>query len=241
MRIRTLSIQDSAKIYQEWIDNNTLPKIENGFSLSNEYEQEYKDLRNFIYNNYLPLKRELVAGNIKPYDLDYKLSLCFYDYISSQSWFNSRIAANEDFWRFISMKIIPDIISSRFDQLDKRHFYSKGTRVYPYTLYWYTYLSWQDSLEKTESVVESSRFSTDTIVGLVERTGRNGTFIILYRKIMGYFATFETAIKLDYISLFRSVMKLCMAKTQVIDPDLCDGGPNKYAQILINECIKKRS
>lgn len=235
MIIKTLSIKSSSDIFQGWMDNNNLPKIEDNIEI--DCEPEYLGIRQNILDKYLQLKMQLDAGQIKPYELDCLLSLSFYEYISVQPWFNSRIASNEDFWRYVSMKIIPDVIGNRFEGLDKRHFYSKGTRVYPYTLYWYTYLSFQTSLECTKTMLQSPRFSTDTIVGLVERTGRSGTFITLYRHIMNYFANFYSTKKIDYISLFRSVMKLCMAKTQVIDPDLCQGGPKQYAENLVNECV----
>ena len=202
MIIKKFTTAESSARYESWDEENS-PSLDKIYLV--ELDPEYKELRDAFVSKYLNYKNRYKMG----IELDYQLSLWFYQFIKSRSWFSMRLASDENFWRYIAMVVVPDVIADRFPGLDKRHFYSKGTRIYPYTLFWYTYLSKQETIEKTEQLLASERFSTDTIVSLVERTGGNGTFVDLYREIMYYFSKFDAPENIDYIKLFRSVMKLC--------------------------------
>ena len=77
----------------------------------------------------------------------------------------------------------------------------------------------------------SGNFSTDTVLNLVERTGRCGTNISVYRDIMIRYAALENVVDKD----FRNVMKLNTAKAVVIEPVFSEGGVNGYVNSIFNE------
>lgn len=234
MNIKTLSTKQSK------IEFDRLFRSDNGTLLSMDCESsldvDYRQIRQELYREYNNLKQL----GYKDYQLDYRYSLWFYDYFRNQEWMTERLAANYEFWSFVALKVIPDLVYDRFGAADDKHYYAKGLRIWPYTLYWYSHLSWQGDIESTERILSSSRCCSDTILNLVERPGRYGTFVELYRRIMYYFVNISAVKPLDSsnsIKLFRSIMKLALAKPQVIDPDLFDGGTSEYAREIVQECI----
>ena len=96
-------------------------------------------------------------------------------------------------------------------------------------LWWYIYLSWQGSEKDTITVLKDN--STDEILQLVDRCGRGGYRVDLYRALM-----LQNS-KLDPIDrrrrqLFRKMMVLNTARVQVIEPELTVGGNIGYAESL---------
>lgn len=231
MNIQTLSREQSKNAYERIKDGCDFLSID----WSNQLDSDYLVIRNYLVEKY----KELKQLGYKDYKLDYKFSLLFYDYFHRKEWMTDRIAADYEFWSYIALIVMPDLVFDRFGAEDDKHYYAKGLRIWPYTLYWYVHLSWQGSLESTERILSSSRCCSDTIVSLVERPGRNGTYIELYRRIMYHFVNCNPTKAIDNIKLFRSIMKLALAKPQVIDPDLYEGGTSEYAKEIVQECIEK--
>lgn len=231
MNIQTLSIAQSKDAYQRIQENSDFTSID----WSNQLDSDYLYIRKYLVEKY----NELKQSGYKDYQLDYRFSLLFYDYFHRKEWMTDRIAADYEFWRYIALKVMPDLVFDRFGAEDDKHYYAKGLRIWPYTLYWYAHLSWQGDIKSTEIILSSSRCCSDTILNLVERPGRNGTYIDLYRSIMFHFVNINPTKNVDNIKLFRSIMKLALAKPQVIDPDLFDGGPREYARGIVQECIEK--
>lgn len=231
MNIQTLSRAQSKNEYQHILENCDFSSID----WSSKLDSDYLNIRNYLVKKY----HELKQSGYKDYKLDYRFSLLFYDYFRQKEWMTDRIAADYDFWSYIALIVIPDLVFDRFGAEDDKHYYAKGLRIWPYTLYWYTHLSWQGNLESTNKILSSSRCCSDTILNLVERPGRNGTYIDLYRSIMFHFVNSIQTKAVDNIKLFRSIMKLALAKPQVIDPDLCTGGASEYAKDIVQECIDK--
>lgn len=231
MNIQTLSIAQSKNEYQciqEGCDYSSI-------DWSNRLDGDYLVIRKYLVGKYYELKQ----SGYKDYQLDYRFSLLFYDFFHQKEWMTDRIAADYDFWRYIALIVIPDLVFDRFGAEDDKHYYAKGLRIWPYTLYWYAHLSWQGDIKSTEIILSSSRCCSDTILNLVERPGRNGTYIDLYRSIMYYFVNCNPTKAVDNIKLFRSIMKLALAKPLVIDPDLCSGGASEYAKEIVQECVNK--
>ena len=228
MIIKELSIQESKNVYETFLRTHIVPE--------NDLDYEYRNMRNDITCKYY----ELVSQGYMLYQLDYRFSLWFYQYMNSKNWFGERVASNYQFWNYVALKLMPDVIYQRWgDEKAEEHYFAKGLRVYPYTLYWYSHLSWQGSAESTEAILSTpQRFSTNSILHLVERPGRYyGTFINLYRQIMKQYAVISSDKYIDYKKLFESVMKLCMSRIPVMDPDLCPGGSKEYARKLVYDCI----
>ena len=83
----------------------------------------------------------------------------------------------------------------------------------------------------TKEMLLSSNFTTDTILNLVERTGRSGTNISVYRYIMTRYSTVNKAEDKD----FRKIMKLNTAKAVVLEPAFCVGGVQGYVESIFSE------
>ncbi len=231
MNIQTLTRAQSKNEYERIREDCDFLSID----WSNQLDSDYLIIRKYLVEEYNKLKNL----GYKDYQLDYRFSLLFYDYFRQKEWMTDRIAANYEFWSYIALIVIPDLVLDRFETKDDKHYYAKGLRIWPYTLYWYAHLSWQGDVKSTDKILSSSRCCSDTILNLVERPGRNGTYIDLYRSIMYHFVNCNPAKAVDNIKLFRSIMKLALAKPQVIDPDLCSGGADEYAKEIVQECIDK--
>ncbi len=231
MNIQTLTRAQSKNEYERIREDCDFLSID----WSNQLDSDYLIIRKYLVEEYNKLKNL----GYKDYQLDYRFSLLFYDYFRQKEWMTDRIAANYEFWSYIALIVIPDLVLDRFETKDDKHYYAKGLRIWPYTLYWYAHLSWQGDVKSTDKILSSSRCCSDTILNLVERPGRNGTYIDLYRSIMYHFVNCNPAKAVDNIKLFRSIMKLALAKPQVIDPDLYTGGASVYAKEIVQECIDK--
>lgn len=231
MKIQVLSRAQSKRAYERIKEGCDFLSID----WSNQLDSDYLAIRYYLVEKYNELKR----SGYKDYKLDYRFSLIFYDFFHRKEWLTDRIAADYDFWSYIALIVIPDLVFDRFGAEDDKHYYAKGLRIWPYTLYWYAHLSWQGDIKSTEIILSSSRCCSDTILNLVERPGRNGTYIDLYRNIMFYFVNCNPSKNVDSIKLFRSIMKLTLAKPLVIDPDLYSGGTRAYANEIVKECFDK--
>lgn len=212
---------------QEWRNNDkVLPKV----------DQDYNIIREKIEQLY----ESTVCDN--SYKADTALGLELYSYFREQDFFTLRIAANDDFWRYLSVKVVPHIVAKRWGDENDDHFWKKNVRIWLRSIWWYVHLSWRGSLEDTKDILTSPNFSTDSILNLVERSGRHGTFIEVYRYIM-YFYSSISPDKLNQFNnstqkhddLFRIVMKLNTARTLVIDPALYLGGEQEYVKSLFAE------
>ena len=237
MIVKTLSRGEAQEAMKDWVDNYpSLPVIDEDFQqLRIDLQTINKRVRTEIENN-PEIKRQ-------DYYLDYNLGLLLYDYLSKQQGFTLRVAANDGFWRFLSVKIVPDIVAQRWGKDNDSHYWSQPTRIWLRSLWWYVYLSWQGTLEKTKEVLSCDHFTTDTILNFEERTGRRGTYVNAYRQIIKYYSLVPEEIVKRNIrgkqnnsdDIFRVVMKLNTAKMLVMDPALYAGGEEAYARSLYRD------
>jgi hypothetical protein len=217
---------------KEWISNfPELPKVEG------EYIKIRYDIQAFNGKVRAELSQEISK---KDYYIDANLGMLLYDYLWRQPGFNLRAAANDDFWRYLSVKVVPNVVAERWGYDNESHFWSKPARIWLRSIWWYVHLSWQGDISSTAKVLESACFSTDSILNLEERTGRKGTFINVYRFIMYYYSRipkitldeFNKRTKTQQDDLFRVVMRLNTAKVMVVDPALYLGGEKEYVRAL---------
>ena len=175
--------------------------------------------------------------------MDYSYGLYLYEYLWNQSGFSLRVAANDGFWRYLSVKVVPDVVAQRWGKDNDSHFWSQPTRIWLRSIWWYVHMAWQGSIEETRDVLSCSHFTTDTILNFEERTGRYGTYIEAYRQIIKYYSKVpESIIKKmgrgksnSSDDIFRIVMKLNTAKMMVMDPALYLGGEEAYAKSLFRD------
>lgn len=136
------------------------------------------------------------------------------------------------------MKVIPDIVAQRWGVDNASHYYERGTRIWLKSIWWYIHLSWQSDEESTIEILKNN--TTDEILNLVERAGRHGYYLNVYRNIMYFFAKIPQERR--YIAtegksdrLFRRIMKLNTARCIVIEPPLYLGGEREYVKDLFND------
>ncbi len=160
--------------------------------------------------------------------LDYKFDLMFglklYSILSEEIGFTQRVASNDDVWRYLSVKVIPDIVHARW-QLNEDHFYKIPRRIWLKTLWWYIHLSWMGNQERTYEILKNN--STDTILQLVERPGI-GYYVMLYRELMSQYSKYDDTSR----QLFRKVLKLNTARLLTTSPELVEGGILSYVDDL---------
>ena len=235
MQIKELDRAKSMDAMKHWIDCNG--------SILPEVKDEYLSVRDTINK----IADKVKSDNIKQSDYytDVHIGLGLYNFLMQESGFSLRAAANDNFWRYISLIVAPNVVSSRWGVDNADHYWRKPSRIWFRQIWWYVHLSWQGDVESTRLLLESPNFSTDTILNLAERTGRNGTYIDVYRNIMYYYSKLPGNVIEQFINrvrkydkhatLFRTVMKLNTAKTLVIEPDLYDGGSKGFAKSLFVE------
>ncbi len=216
MIIKTYSRQDADLAMQKYISSGLFP---------------VDDVFTTIRKDLVKLFEEIEGLDLKDnYLVDVYYGIKLYDYLHSLG-FNNRAASDTGFWRYLSVAVIPHVVEKRWSKTAIDHYWLKPSRIWLSSIWWYIHLSWQGNLDDTLSLLKSSTFSTDTILNLVERTGREGTNVKLYRRIMFY----QSKVQKEQGKVFRAVMKLNTAKSIVIEPGLYPGGLDGYVKDLFNE------
>lgn len=232
MIIKTLNRTESQNAMKEWITN---------YPLLPEVEADYLKIRSDIQAFNQKVREECLFDiGKKDYYIDAHVGILLYDYLWRVPGFNLRAAANDDFWRYLSIKVVPDVVAERWGKDNESHYWSKPARIWLRSIWWYVHLSWQGDMTTTARLLETSCFTTDSILNLEERPGRKGTFINVYRYIMYYYSHIPQSVLYDYNKktnnqhddLFRVVMRLNTAKVMVVDPALYLGGEKEYVRSL---------
>lgn len=232
MLIPELSRNRAERQMMEWRETGEMPEI------SLKYK-DFVDVR-----QYLQSASEEIYGKIpqksarKNYIVDVEMGLALYSYMNNLG-LSLRSAANHDFWRYMTMIVAPDVVKKRWDFNDERY-WTNPRRNWFGEIWWYVHCSWQGNVEMTKSVLLSPYCSTDTMNNLVERTGKEGTNVGVYRNIMNIYTQLDKDVLKNYNrqtetlndSLFRTVMRLHTAKIMVMEPELCKDGEMGYAKSL---------
>jgi len=234
MKIIELSKKDAQQNLKNWrASPNELPLL----------DKEYSQIRTDLKNIYLKVQQTLKSENRESkYDLDVLFGLDIYQYLNQQKWFSLRVAASDGFWSYMCVNVIPDLVAERWGIDNDEHYYLKPRRNWLCSLWWYIHLAWQGDLETTKGILRYPKYSTDTIQQLVERTGRKGTFIEVYRNIVYYYTHVSESEFSKYYDknnsnkkkrdLFRTIMVLNTAKVVLVEPALYIGGEREYARSL---------
>lgn len=227
MKYIELDREESQKIFDSICDG-TIVLDESFFS---QLDCEYSKIRKTImdwFNEY-PIA--------KNYDFDLFFAIKLYDYFSNKNFpdFNEAIASNYGFWRYICLKVIPDVIIERHG-LIKEYFYAKNVRLYIPTLWWYIEMCYQGSLESTYKCLKDK--STDYILQIVERPGRDGMFLEVSRLIIYYLSNLPEEIvikKYNDQSLLRRVVIQNTAKNSNYNMSI-EGKVKEYVIGLFKSC-----
>ena len=180
------------------------------------------------------------TGGKMNYLLDLRVGIKLYQLMPLGKNFTVIQANDDDIWRYISVKVMPDITYLRYPnpekgsiRINQKRFYSHTRRIWLKTLWWYIHLSWQGDESKTFEVLRDN--GVDNINKLIETPGR-GYRIPLFRSMMlEYHKTSPHKVK-D----FAAFTKLNNAKCVSVEPALTSGGVAVYAQKLLAEVSTKK-
>lgn len=192
--------------------------------------EEYAYIRSEIIKTFEGAKP---TGN---YDIDLEVGLKLYELLPPSVDFDNVTANNDDVWRFISCRVLPDITYIRQPKkpskgdvrLSKDRFYANRRRIWLKSLWWYIHLSWQGTKKETRKVLQG--LGSDTISDLYERTGK-GYRLPLYREIMRAYSLLPSR----STKLFNSIMKRYLVDCRTLEPALTKNGERGYAEALVNK------
>lgn len=159
------------------------------------------------------------------YDFDVAYGFKLHEILNENVGFNNREASNNDFWNWLSVRVIPDVVHSRWGD-NPDHYFKISRRTWLKVIWWYIHICWDNSEEATYELIKNN--TTDTIQGLIERPGI-GYYVDVYREIMKRYKDYQDR------NLFRRVMKLNTARLMTTSPELVDGGIEAYVEDLFKK------
>lgn len=238
-----MSKPEANKLVHEWEQMNPTqlrralePSLS---SLPKEYRELAEELRDAWSITRSEVNTEY--GDRRKYLTDLVFGIRMYRILSKMGM-DVRLASYDALWIYLSMKVVPYIVFDRFSKFEESghskipadHYFVKSVRIYLKSLWWYIFLSAQTGydgrpdLEKTQEMLWNQ--NTDTILQLVERSGREGYRVDLYREIMKYYCEHPELESAD----FRRVLILNTARSQVMEPALTEDGIRGYVKGLFD-------
>lgn len=248
MKIETLSKTRAANELNEWLKNTTiLPTI----------SQDYEVLRKSLQRHYKALMDKEWNDSRHGYLIDIHFGLFLYNRLNEIDWMNLRVAADDEFWAYLSVKVVPDIVLNRYSSLIENNesrsrledrFFKAPARIWLKTLWWFIHIAWQGDSKTTIELLKKQVFTSDEMVCITERPGKNGMFISLYREILKYYSNIDKKVLESYKkflskgnsdTLMRAATRLHTAKAVIMDPCLYEGGIEGYVDDLFKEFTDK--
>ena len=209
------------------IEYNSLNNM-NPATIASNLNSEFKRIRELLIQARDDIFDEwhLDTAENLGYDFDLLFAIRLYDILGLNNNCSNRAASNDEIWRFLSIRVIPDIVHSRWGMNEARYMTSR--RIWLKNLWWYIHLSWNGDTERTYEILKNN--TTDTVLQLVERPGV-GYYVSLYREIMLRYSCINDPSR----TLFRKVLKLNTALLPVTYPELISGGIKEYVSYLFRK------
>lgn len=224
MLVKTLNRDEARELFEQYLALGEIP--ENAFDrLSVEYLSMRKDL----------LKIEEASRRKDLYESDLLFALKLYDYLNSKSFFNDTVAGNNDFWRYLCVCVVPDLVARRHG-LVASYFYEKPGRIYLQAMWWFIHMGYQGTIESTYDALKE--LNTDYILQLVERQGRDGFYLEVSREIINVISKLPYVVvnrKVNGANLFRRVLIQNTAKQDNYNLAV-DGKAKEYVEALFKAC-----
>ena len=244
IRYQKLSYNDAKNIVAEYdgyndVEFDDLVKHWKANDVSaSAFDPAYEEFRKELVSVFNDTLAE--TGGKMNYLLDLRVGIKLYQLMPLGKNFTVIQANDDDIWRYISVKVMPDITYLRYPnpekgsiRINQKRFFSHTRRIWLKTLWWYIHLSWQGDEDKTFEVLRDN--GVDNINKLIETPGR-GYRIPLFRSMMlEYHKTSPHKVK-D----FAAFTKLNNAKCVSVEPALTSGGVVVYAQKLLAEVSTKK-
>lgn len=216
MSFPTLNLRLSQRCFEDLVkDSNFVPD-----KISSEMEKLRQQLLALvpIYDS------SSGSGASGPGAYDMRVGLALYRLLG-EAGMDIRTAADDDWWRFLSLRVLPDFVKARWDSAPAVRFWKGRSRIWLRAMWWTVHLTWHGNEENTRKVLEG--VTTDTVVQLVERPGKGGFRVDLTRRIFRM-----RRMRKPSQDQFRAIMKLNTAQILLKEPLLCEGGLFGYVDGL---------
>ena len=203
-----------------------------GLDLNKEYEELRKDVLAEVKSVLNELNTSIDNISKLAYEFDYRFALKLYFLLNNKYGFNNYLANNDNLWIYMSVNVFPDLLYYRWgNSID--HIYNRSARLWLKSLWLYISLAWKNSENLTIKVLKNN--NSDTLVQLVERAGKNGYRVELYKEIL-YKRSIYGIEKIN-TEVFRKIMTINTARIKVVDPYLVTGGIQSYVEELYEEAL----
>lgn len=244
IRYQKLSYNDAKNIIAEYDGYNDtefrdLEKHWKEYDVSTaSFDPAYECFRNELLAVFQTTLKE--TGGKMTYLLDLRVGIKLYELMPPGKEFTVIQANDDDIWRYISVKVMPDITYQRYPEpkqgdirINRKRFYAHTRRIWLKTLWWYVHLSWQESAEATFEALKDN--GIDNINKLIETPGRGYRLPLFRCMMLEYHRTGPHKVK-D----FAAFTKLNNAKCISVEPELTSGGISAYAQRLLTEVSTRK-
>lgn len=216
---------DARKIAESW---------ENDFRTGKDplvkFKPDLNDAYSKIRSDIMEMFDETLEKYKFGYEFDAELGLRLFTYFTDNGMTEAD-AANDDIWRFIQMKVVPDIICRRWpfkdNKFNDKRFWSAPGRLYLKVIWWYLNIIWAGSEDETREYMSSLDISQIT-----DRSGKRGTRIAVYKEILHVFSSIDPSKR---TGLIDRVLMLNDSYCSVMEPELMDCTLHEYAVGLYRE------
>ncbi|MBR5296684.1 MAG: hypothetical protein IKU29_02305 [Parabacteroides sp.] len=244
IRYQKLSFNDAKSIVGEYdgyndVEFQDLEKHWKEYDVSSSsFDASYENFRNALVSAFKSALNE--TGGKMTYLLDLRVGIKLYELMPPGNSFTVIQANDDDIWRYISVKVMPDITYQRYPdpkqgdiRINQKRFYAHTRRIWLKSLWWYIHLSWQGTADTTFEVLKDN--GTDNINKLIETPGRGYRLSLFRNMMLEYHRTGPHKVK-D----FAAFTKLNNAKCISVEPELTIGGVTGYAQSLLAEVSTRK-
>ena len=197
---------------------------------------DYAVFRNDMKKAWSDVKEKFQESDSRySYLRDVAFSIKLYERLSNDG-FGIWEASDDDIWRFMSLKVLPDMVKERWAGWREEYFYSKKWGIWFKVLWWYVFLTMQQDGagkfdgERTFEVLKDN--TSDMPIQLFSRFGK-GFRPEFTRKLFARFQSHCSANGIkgtDKESLFRRLMKQYTMTSLTIEPEVM--GVDAYIDYL---------
>lgn len=229
MAYRILNKISARSIVADYEDNNECI-IDSSSLTTEEKELRHKFARHFA------VKKELQSED------DFPLGMLLYtDWLSCGDKIDLRIASDDGFWRNLTCRVVPDYVFRRWPskmnpegslKWNLERFYAKPQRNWLKIIWWMCHLSWQGDEYSTKNSLD--KLGSDPMSQVVERTGRGGYNVDLYRQIIAHATSDKHPLKMDIKGAIRRAMRVHTLRVKTVIPEFHKDGLDGYVNSLFN-------
>lgn len=225
----TLDIAECEIISEKWkksIELNNDPF--EGFSLKKSEKAMYSKIRSELKKTF-----ESIPSGISSYEFDVRFGIKVYTCLNEHGM-TPADASMDGIWRYIQMKIVPDIIHkiwiprNRDTTINDSRMWSRSPRLYLKVLWWFIHIVWDQDEEHTLAHLGNNC----DISQIIDRTTM-GYRVDVYKAIVHVYGN----LKEEQITkrLLSRVLMLNSSYCSYLEPELLESDLKEYAKSLYRE------